>query len=103
MTILVCLIHCRAGISRSTAAAFVTACALNPLADEEAIAVALRRVAPFARPNELLVRLGDSALAREGRMSAAIAATRALRRPADFDLFGAQGEGTPFELPSTFP
>ena len=32
------LIHCWAGISRSTAAAFITLCALNPQADEFGLA-----------------------------------------------------------------
>jgi len=69
------LIHCRAGISRSTAAAFVAACYANPDTSEYEIAVALRRAAPLARPNETLVRLADAALGRSGRMSEAIAAT----------------------------
>src|SRR6185437_6923684 len=37
------LIHCWAGISRSTAAAFISLCALNPDADELGLARALRR------------------------------------------------------------
>lgn len=98
------LIHCRAGVGRSTAAAFVTACALNPKADERLIAVALRRVAPFARPNEMLIRRADSALARKGRMSAAIEETRPVRAREDIpDSLTPRSEGTPFELPSTFP
>src|SRR5688572_30202306 len=36
------VIHCRAGISRSTAAAFITACALAPTRDEAEIASELR-------------------------------------------------------------
>jgi predicted protein tyrosine phosphatase len=66
------LIHCWAGISRSTAAAFVTLCALNPDADEFALARALRRASPTAYPNRRLVQLGDQALSRSGRMVAAV-------------------------------
>jgi predicted protein tyrosine phosphatase len=44
------LIHCRTGISRSTAAAYVVACAANPESDEYAIAVTMRHIAPLARP-----------------------------------------------------
>lgn len=40
------LIHCRAGIGRSTATAYITACLHNPYTDEQVIAVALRRVSP---------------------------------------------------------
>ena len=45
------VVHCYAGISRSTAGAFVTACALNPQRDEAAIARALRDASPTAMPN----------------------------------------------------
>ena len=68
------LIHCWAGISRSTAAAYVALCALNPHADELAVAKRLRGAAPEATPNPRIVALGDAALDREGRMVAAIAA-----------------------------
>jgi len=68
------LIHCFAGVSRSTAAAFIVACALAPKRDEGEIAHALRAGSPTATPNALLVALADAALARGGRMSAAIAA-----------------------------
>jgi predicted protein tyrosine phosphatase len=69
------LIHCRAGISRSTAAAFIAACFLNPDTDERAIAGELRRASPLARPNSVLVRLADIAMSRNGRMYDAIAQT----------------------------
>jgi predicted protein tyrosine phosphatase len=36
------LVHCRAGIGRSTAAAFIAACQHNPCVDEQQIARALR-------------------------------------------------------------
>src|SRR5215211_2390719 len=45
------VIHCWAGISRSTAAAFVSACALKPERREDDIARALRRASPIATPN----------------------------------------------------
>ncbi len=66
------LIHCWAGISRSTAAAFISLCALNPHADEHALARALRRASPTAYPNRRLVALADQVLERKGRMSAAV-------------------------------
>jgi predicted protein tyrosine phosphatase len=66
------VIHCYAGISRSTAAAFVTACAIAPHRDERAVAEALRRASPTATPNARLVRLADDHLRREGRMVRAI-------------------------------
>src|SRR6516165_7052725 len=36
------VVHCYAGISRSTASAFTTVCALNPHRDERSIAQAMR-------------------------------------------------------------
>ncbi len=66
------VVHCYAGISRSTAAAYVAACALNPHRDEMAIAAGLRRASPTATPNARIVALADRALNREGRMSSAI-------------------------------
>lgn len=69
------LIHCRAGISRSTAAAFIAACFLNPEVPEIDLATALRRAAPLSRPNQVLVALADAALGRDGRMLDAIRST----------------------------
>ncbi|HEY4775431.1 MAG TPA: protein-tyrosine phosphatase family protein [Xanthobacteraceae bacterium] len=68
------VIHCYAGISRSTAAAFTAVCALNPRRDERAVAQALRRASRTAFPNSRLVSLADDVLGREGRMVAAIEA-----------------------------
>ena len=66
------VVHCWAGISRSTAAAFVTVCALEPERDEHAIAWAIRRASPTATPNIRIVRFADAMLGRDGRMVAAI-------------------------------
>ncbi len=68
------VINCYAGISRSTAAAYVVCCALQPQRDEVALAQTLRAKSPSATPNSLIVRLGDEALGRDGRMTDAIAA-----------------------------
>ena len=66
------VMHCYAGISRSTAGAYVAACALNPQREELAIAQALRLASPSATPNLRIVALADRALGRGGRMTAAI-------------------------------
>ncbi|WNJ89090.1 protein tyrosine phosphatase [Bosea sp. 685] len=83
------VIHCWAGISRSTAAAFIAACALGPGRNEEEIATALRAASPSATPNARLVAIADGMLRRDGRMSAAIE-----RIGRGEDAF----EGTPFQL-----
>jgi predicted protein tyrosine phosphatase len=68
------VIHCWAGISRSTAAALIALCALNPETPEERIARLLREASATAYPNRLMVRLGDAALGRAGRLVAAVEA-----------------------------
>ncbi len=67
------LIHCWMGISRSTAAALIIACAADPARDETEIAQALRQESPSATPNPLIVSLADALLEREGRLVAAAA------------------------------
>ncbi len=62
------IVHCWAGVSRSTAAAFVTQAHLHPRADERELALALSTAAPHARPNRKLVALADATLGRNGRL-----------------------------------
>jgi predicted protein tyrosine phosphatase len=66
------VVHCYMGISRSTASAYATVCALNPRRNEATIAQALRRASPTATPNARIVSLADRLLGRNGRMIAAI-------------------------------
>ena len=85
------LIHCWAGISRSTAAAFITLCALNPEIDEKRIAQTLRVASPTATPNTRLVLLADGLLKRDGRMSRAVEG---------IGRGETTMEGAPFQLPA---
>lgn len=84
------VIHCFAGISRSTAAAYIVASALAPERDPVELAQTLRRQSPTATPNTRLIALADDMLSRGGRMVEAI---RGIGRGAE------AYEGTPFELP----
>ena len=68
------LIHCYAGVSRSTASAYIIASALDPTLDETALAEKLRELSPSATPNIRLIALADNMLRRDGRMVAAIKA-----------------------------
>jgi len=83
------VVHCYAGISRSTASAFAAACALNPHRDELAIAHRIRQLSPTAFPNRRIVALADRALGRDGRMLRALEAMG----PGDMSL-----EGRPFRI-----
>jgi predicted protein tyrosine phosphatase len=88
------LIHCYAGVSRSTAAAFAVACALDPETTARDIAERLRAASPSATPNPRLIALADAALGREGEM---IEAIRSIGRGRD--CF----EGDVFRLEVPFP
>lgn len=76
------VVHCHAGVSRSTAAALILLCQRNAGREQEA-ALELRERAPHAMPNRRMIALADRAMALEGRLVAAVAALE----PADF--FGA--------------
>ncbi len=84
------LIHCWMGISRSTAAAYITALALNPRLGEGNVADELRRRSPSATPNARMVALADALLHRDGRMVSAI---KRIGRGAE------ASRGVPFVLP----
>jgi predicted protein tyrosine phosphatase len=83
------VVHCFAGISRSTAGAFVAACALNPQRDELQIAQAIRDASRTAQPNPRIVAIADRLLQRDGRMIRAVESIG----PGDF-----AEEGVPFRL-----
>jgi predicted protein tyrosine phosphatase len=84
------VVHCWAGISRSTATAFTIACERDPHADELEIALAMRRASRTAYPNRRIVALADDILDRRGRMLEAV------------EAMGGNGlavEGAPFDIP----
>ena len=85
------LIHCWAGVSRSTASAFMIACQRNPDIAPARIANLIRSLSPTATPNRLLTSIADDMLTRGGTM---VDAVDAIARGADC------WEGTPFELPA---
>jgi predicted protein tyrosine phosphatase len=64
------VVHCTAGISRSTAALAVLLARRHPDRCDE-IFDAIRRIRPMAWPNPLLVAHGDRILGLGGRLSAA--------------------------------
>jgi len=68
------LVHCWAGISRSTAAAFILLNDIHGPGYEEVIARGLRFHAPHAMPNRLMVRHADELMNRAGRMIRAVEA-----------------------------
>ncbi len=87
------LIHCWAGISRSTATAFIAMCQRNPGREKDA-ALMIRAQAPHAQPNKRIVAFADRLMQADGRMIAALSAMG----PAEF-----VPEGTTFNLPHLLP
>ncbi len=83
------IVHCWAGVSRSTAAAFTVACALQPDRAEQEIAKEIRFLSPTASPNPMIVGYADGLLNRSGRM---VDAVRSIGRGQ------ATMEGVPFRL-----
>lgn len=83
------IVHCWAGISRSSASAFVLACDRNPGVDERAIALTMRQRAKHAYPNRRIVALADDLLCRRGRMVDAVEAM------GDYEY---SGVGVPFDF-----
>lgn len=83
------VIHCYAGVSRSTAAAFIAACVVDEARSEMDIAREIRERSPTATPNALMVKIADRLLQRDGRM---VEAVRSIGRGTDCY------EGVPFAL-----
>ncbi len=70
------LIHCHAGISRSTAAALVVLCRYNRGREARAVRL-LRENAPHAHPNRRMIAQADTLLGCAGRLRRAVDAMSA--------------------------
>lgn len=68
------LIHCHAGVSRSTASAVLLFAQENPARPPDDIVAEIARIRPRAWPSLLLLELGEAALGRRGELVPAVAA-----------------------------
>jgi predicted protein tyrosine phosphatase len=84
------IVHCFAGISRSTASALTIACLLRPKTVEARFTEALRASSESAQPNTLLIEHADRLLGRHGRLVTAVE---------DMGLADFSKAGQPFVLP----
>jgi predicted protein tyrosine phosphatase len=75
------LVHCHAGLSRSTAAMAILIAQREPELDEIQIFARLRSIRPRSWPNSLMIRFADEALKRKGQLVSALA--HQLRVPAE--------------------
>ena len=62
------LVHCHAGISRSSAAAFICKCVWEGPGKEAEILQYIYKIRPIAMPNDLMVAIGDKLLSRNTQM-----------------------------------
>lgn len=95
------LIHCHAGISRSTAAMAMILAQAFPHEDEGAIVDRLVRTRPQAWPNSLMIGFADELLGRGGRLTAAVSevyAQRLAARPELADIMRRLGRAREVEL-----
>lgn len=80
------LVHCHAGISRSTAALTTLLARHTPLGEEPAIFARIRAIRPQAWPNSRMVGFADELLGREGRLVEALQAHYRLQAPVHPDF-----------------
>ncbi len=73
------LIHCHAGISRSTAAMAMILAQAFPYESEDAVVDRLIRIRPQSWPNSRMIGFADELLGRDGRLSAAVSGIYARR------------------------
>lgn len=95
------LVHCHAGVSRSTASMALILAQAMPQAPAEAVFDEVRRIRPQAWPNLRILEMGDAALGRGGALVAAVARLYRLRmqqEPELADEFRAGGRGREVEL-----
>ena len=67
------LVHCHAGVSRSTATAVILMAQSNPGREQDVFAE-LDRLRPRSWPNGLMIRIADESLRRDGALVAALRA-----------------------------
>jgi predicted protein tyrosine phosphatase len=98
------LIHCHAGISRSTAAMLAILAQAHPHESERSLADRITRIRPQAWPNLRMVVFADALLGRGGRLTAALGPLYARRLKAQPELAEAMrlgGRGREVEMAFT--
>jgi predicted protein tyrosine phosphatase len=68
------LVHCHAGVSRSTAAAILLLAQRDPVMPAEDAVLEVVRLRPQAWPNLRMIEFGDALLSRDGEIVAAVGA-----------------------------
>jgi predicted protein tyrosine phosphatase len=95
------LIHCHAGISRSTAAMAMLLAQASPDEDEEVVFTRLQTIRPQAWPNSRMIGFADDMLSRNGRLTAALGrlyGRQLARRPDLAEIMRNMGRGREVDL-----
>ena len=95
------LIHCHAGISRSTAATLMILAQAHPHEGEDTVAERLLQIRPQAWPNSRMITFADELLDRSGRLIAATAgiyARQLANRPELAEIMGRGNRSREVEL-----
>lgn len=95
------LVHCHAGISRSTAALLTLLAQVYPDRDEDSLITRLTEVRPQAWPNSRMIGFADEFLGRDGRLLAAVArlyARQLAAKPFVGDFMTANGRSREVEM-----
>jgi predicted protein tyrosine phosphatase len=95
------LVHCHAGISRSTAAMAMLLAQADPGEDEDTVFACIQDLRPQAWPNSLMIGFADELLGREGRLSSALSrfhARQLRKQPGTEQLMRKYGRGREVEM-----
>ena len=90
------LVHCHAGISRSTAAMATLLARHTPVGEEEGIFQRIREIRPIAWPNSRMIGFADDILGRGGQLNGALREHyrwQAPRRPEFMEELKRNGRG----------
>jgi predicted protein tyrosine phosphatase len=97
------LVHCHAGISRSTASMTILLAEARPEADEDSLFAHIREIRSQAWPNSLMIAMADDLLGRGGRLVAALRrhyTTQMRLRPDLAEMIGRAGRQQEVEMAS---
>jgi predicted protein tyrosine phosphatase len=95
------LVHCHAGISRSTAAMAMLLAQADLGEDEDRVFARIQDLRPQAWPNALMIGFADELIGREGRLSAALSrfyAQQLRRQPGTEQLMRKYGRGREVDM-----
>jgi predicted protein tyrosine phosphatase len=97
------LVHCHAGISRSTASMTILLAEARPDADEDSLFAHIREIRSQAWPNSRMIGLADDVLGRDGRLVAALGRHYSVQmrlRPDLAEMIGRSGRQQEVEMAS---